>query len=123
MPRNRKLLGCYTARKINALRERGKRMSAARWNADRARRDAEEPERLRAIEETAIQNLPHKTGDPLGCLQWTDYRTGRVRRWIVRIGDRVDRVTIETPGNPPSKSHGWTWLTQKIRAHLCRPAP
>ena len=115
------MLGGYTARKINGLRDRGRKMAAARWSADRARLDAEEPERLMAMEEVSIQNLPHQLGDPLGCRQWTDYRTGRVRRWVIRIGDRADRVTIETPGNPPSKSHGWSWVMTKLRAHLCRP--
>lgn len=117
------MLTRYNRRKHNAMREKGKRMAAARWQAERARQNAEMPARIRELEGISIQNLPHRRGDPLGFLQWTDFRTGRVRRWIVRIGDRIDRVTIETPGNPPSKSHGWTWFTEKIRAHLCRPAP
>ena len=105
------MLTRYNRRKHNAMRERGKRMAAARWKAERDRQNAEMPARIRELEEIAIQNLPHRPGDPLGCLQWHDYRTGRVRRWIVRIGDQ------------PTASHGWTWLTEKIRAHLCRPAP
>jgi len=117
------MLTRYNRRKINAMRERGKRMAAARWKAERERQNAEMPARIRELEEIATQNLPHRPGDPLGCLQWHDFRTGRVRRWIVRIGDRRDRVTVETTGGQPTASHGWTWLTEKIRAHLCRPAP
>lgn len=116
------MLTSYNRRKHNAMREKGKRMAAARWKAERERRDADMPERIRGLEEIATQNLPHKQGDALGCLQWTDFRTGRVRRWIVRIGDRRDRVTVETPGNPPSQSHGWAWIMEKLRAHLCRPS-
>lgn len=59
-------------------------------------------------------------GDPLGCLQWTDFRTGKVRRWIVRIGDRSDRVTLETPSGKRTKSHGMAWMLEKIRAVILR---
>ena len=71
-----------------------------------------------ALEEIEIMNLPRKQWDALGCLQWTDFRTGRVRRWTVRIGDRRDRITVEAPGNAPSKSHGWTWFLTQLRKHL-----
>jgi hypothetical protein len=72
----------------------------------------------RALEEIEIQNLPRKQGDALGCLQWADFRTGKVRRWTVRIGDRSDRITVEAPGEHPSKSHGWTWFLTQLRKHL-----
>jgi hypothetical protein len=116
----------HTRRKlleIKAASERGRRMALARWAADRARRDAEEPDRMREIAAIAAENLPCDPGDPLGCLQWTDYRTGHVRRWIVRIGARRDQVTIESPGKPPTRSHGWAWVLTKLRKHLCRPQP
>ncbi len=103
MARSLKIHGSYTRRKIKALSERGKRMAAARWKLDQERRDAEMPERIREIKETEIQNLPRKQGDALGCLQWHDFRTGKVRRWTVRIGDRIDRVsrfTRQTPARP-----------------------
>jgi hypothetical protein len=72
----------------------------------------------RALEEIEIQNLPRKQGDALGCLQWTDFRTGRARRWAVRIGNRRGRITVEAPGDAPSKSHGWTWFLTQLRGHL-----
>jgi hypothetical protein len=110
--------------KHNSLRkkrtsERGRRMSNARWAADRERRDAEEPERVREIAEIDAINLPRKKGDVLGCLQWTDARTGKIRRWIIRIGDRSDRITAELPGMKPSKPHGWTWALNHLRPFLC----
>lgn len=110
--------GSYNQRKAKALSERGKRMAAARWETDRQRRDAEEPERLREIAEIEAQNLPRKQGDPLGCLQWTDFRSGKVRRWTVRIGDRIDRVTLHAPGGKQTPSHGWTWVMDHLRGFL-----
>jgi hypothetical protein len=83
-----------------------------------ARRMADLPARLREMEEIEIQNLPHRKGDALGCLQWSDFRTGKVHRWIVRIGKRVDRITVESPGGTPSTSHGWTWFLTQLRKHL-----
>jgi hypothetical protein len=72
----------------------------------------------RALAELETQNLPRHQGDPLGCLQWTDFRTGRVRRWIIRIGDRRDRITIQSPATSPSPSHGWTWFLTQLRKHI-----
>jgi hypothetical protein len=72
----------------------------------------------RALAETEIENLPRRQGDALGCLQWTDFRTGKARRWVVRIGDRADRITVESPGGKPSPSHGWTWFLTQLRKHL-----
>ena len=108
----------YTRRKINALRERGKRMAETRWKLDRARRDAEMPERIREIAEIEAENLPRKQGDALGTMQWTDFRTGKVRRWTVRIGDRIDRVTLESPAGKRTSSHGWTWIMDHLRGFL-----
>lgn len=110
----------YTRRKINALRERGKRMAAARWKLDRARREAEMPERIRELQEIEIENLPRKQGDPLGCLQWTDFRTGKVTRRIVEIGDRIDRIVIRQPDGTRSRSHGWTWFLEHFRKAVCQ---
>ena len=108
----------YTRRRIKALRERGRIMAAARWKLDRERRDAETPERIREITEIEAINLPRRKGDALGCLQWTDYRSGRVRKWIVRIGDRIDQVTLETPDGKRTQSHGWTWVMDHLRGFL-----
>jgi hypothetical protein len=112
MHRKRKLL------KINALRERGRRMAAARWKKDRARRDAEMPERMAELREIEIQNLPRKSGDIIGVMQWTDARSGQTRRWIIRIGDRRDQITISSPSGPPTKSHGWAWFFSNLRKRI-----
>lgn len=85
----------------------------------RERREAGMGERLREMAEIAAENLPRREGDAVGCLQWTDFRTGRVRRWVVRIGDRADRLTMETPGGTAGPSHGWAWILDRLRSHLC----
>ena len=94
------------------------RANKARWDADRQRRDADMPERLREIAEWDVQNLPRKQGDPLGSLQWADFRTGKVRRWTVRIGDRIDRITLESPDGRKTASHGWSWALDHLRGFL-----
>lgn len=99
--------------------ESSAKANKARWDADRVRRDAEMAERIREIEEREVMNLPRRRGDPIGCLQWTDFSAGKVRRWVVRIGDRIDRVTIESPGGKPTRSHGWTWVMDHLRGYLC----
>ena len=107
----------YTKRRIRALSERGKLMAAARWRADRARRDAEAQEIERYMAEIEAINLPRKQGDALGSLQWTDFATGKVRRWTVRIGDRTDRITLEM-GGKRTRSSGWTWALNHLRGFL-----
>ena len=108
----------YKRLRINALSERGKRMAAARWAKDRAERDAGQEERVLDIRRMEIDNLPRKSGDVLGVLQWTSASTGKVRRWVIRIGDRRDRITIEAPGEKRSQCHGWSWVMEKLRKHL-----
>lgn len=93
-------------------------MARARWAAERARVDALRPEIEAHLAEIHAWNLPKAEGDLLGTLQWTEARTGKVRRWYVRIGDRVDRITVEAPGGNRSGSHGWTWFLAKLRACL-----
>ena len=92
-------------------------MNKARWDADRARREEEMPERIRELAEYDVQNLPRKEGDALGCLQWHDFRTGKVRRWVIRIGDRSDRITAES-NNKVTKSHGWSWILTNLRKKI-----
>ena len=108
---HKKRRGLYSSQK-------SAQMNKARWDADRARRDAEEPERIRELAEIEIANLPRRQGDPLGCLQWHDFRSGKVRRWTVRIGDRADRVTLHAPDGRATDSHGWSWVMSHLRGFL-----
>jgi len=100
-------------------REKARQMSRARWAADRAKRDEEEPARVRALAEVEAINLPRKAGDVLGVLQWTDAATGKVRRWRVQRGSRADQVTLAMAGGKPTGSHGWTGVLNQLRGHLC----
>ena len=93
-------------------------MGIASQRVQREKRMADLHERMRELEEIEVQNLPRRAGDALGCLQWTDYRTGRVRKWIVRIGSRRDQVTAHTPDGRTTLSHGWTWLMNHLRSKL-----
>jgi len=101
-----------------ARSERGKRMARARWDADRARRDAAEPARLAEIADIHATNLPRSKGDVLGSLQWTCARSGKVRRWVVRIGSRCDQVTVEAKDGRRSSSMGWARLLNSLRGYL-----
>ena len=108
----------YRKQRAERKRLRFSAMGKASQRVQAERRMADAPARLREMAEWDAQNLPRKKGDALGCLQWTDFRTGKVRRWTVRIGDRRDRITVEAPGDALSKSHGWTWFLTQLRKHL-----
>ena len=101
----------HSKRRAKYSRERAQRMAKARWDADRARRDAEEPERIR---ELAAHPLIQQ-GDAIGVLEFRCIPSGLVRRWRVLRGDRVDRVILETPDGRRSKSHGWTRILNSLR--------
>lgn len=70
------------------------------------------------MQEIAMMNLPRAQGDVLGVLSWHDAASGKVRRWVVRIGDRADRITVEAPGGVATKSHGWAWFFGRLRMAL-----
>ncbi len=106
--------------KIKASSERGRRMARARWDAHNARIEAGIPERIRELAMIEAENLPRKQGDMLGDMQWFDARTGKARRWVIRIGDRADRITVEYPGASATQSHGWTWFMNELRSKICR---
>ncbi len=110
--------GGYTARRIKALRERGRMMANARWDRHRELTEATAPAKLRDLAETAAINLPRNQGDPIGLLQWTDFRSGKVRQWTLRIGDRADRYTMPAPDGRATASHGWTWILNHLRGFL-----
>lgn len=93
-------------------------MGKASQRVQQERRMVGIEDRLREMAEWDVQNLPRKQGDALGCLQWTDFRTGRVRRWTVRIGDRIDRVTLHCPDGRQTDSHGWSWIMTHLRGFL-----
>jgi hypothetical protein len=93
-------------------------MARRRWEMDRARRDAEEPEWRRELAEIEAENLPRMAGDVLGSLTWHDHRSGRVRRWTVLVGERRDQVVLRAADGRRTGSHGWTWVLDHLRGYL-----
>ena len=92
----------------------GRKLAKARWAKDRARRDAEEPARLRELElARIIGEGPIEPGQYVGTLQWSDH-TGKVRRWTVRRGDRAGRISVDRVAGPKTV----TWITDRLRRHL-----
>lgn len=98
--------------KMSAMGKASQRVQAAK------RMERVTPEYLRDMEEIEIANLPRKKGDALGSLQWTDFRTGKVRRWTVRIGARRDQITLHSPDGRGTGSHGWSWVMDHLRGYL-----
>jgi hypothetical protein len=98
----------YRKQRAERKRLRMSAMGKASQRVQADRRMEHMAERLREMAEWDVQNLPRKQGDALGCLQWTDFGTGKVRRWTVRIGSRrcpikkprLDVVSHSTPQAP-----------------------
>ena len=108
----------YRKQRAERKRLRFSAMGKASQRIQAERRMIDLPERIREMAEWDVQNLPRKQGDAIGCLQWTDFRTGRVRRWTVRIGSRIDQITMESPDGRKTKSTGWTWALTHLRGFL-----
>lgn len=102
------------------MRENARRRANVRWTKDRARRDAEAPGRERELAIIEAENLPRREGDAVGVLQWTNLATGQVRRWTLRMGDRADRFTVETADGRATRSHGLTWIFDKLRMNILK---
>lgn len=113
MPRNR------WQHKRRLASEKASKMGIASQKAQRERREADAPERLRELAEIEVMNLPRNPGDAFGCLQWTDFRTGQVRRWVAVIGTRRDQVILRAPDGRETGSHGWAWALNHLRGYLC----
>jgi len=108
----------YRKQRADRKRPRFSAMGKRSQQVQAERRMADAGERIRELAEIEAINLPRKRGDALGSLQWHDFRTGRVRRWTVRIGDRGDRITLESPDGRKTQSHGWTWALDHLRKFL-----
>lgn len=65
-------------------------------------------------------NPPYSEGDSLGSLTWHNHRTGRITRWIVERGPRLNNYRLRSPDGRKSKPHGMSWMIEKIRAVILR---
>lgn len=98
------------------IRESRSKAAKARWDKDRDRRDAEEPERIREMElQRVLGEGPAEVGDFLGTLSWHG-ADGIKRKWIVRQGKVRNRIRIDGT----KRDHGWSWLFDKLRKHCAR---
>jgi hypothetical protein len=98
--------------------ETSRRANRVRWSDEN--RKQELTESARRFAEIQIENLPKTQGDVIGVLQWTEFRTGKVRRWTVKIGNRIDRITVETPQTKPTRSMGWSEFLTGLRKRLVK---
>jgi len=104
----------HSRRKSLASSALGRKKALARWAKDRARRDAEEPARLREMEiARIIGEGPIEQGQYVGTLEWRDH-TGKVRRWVIRRGSRSGSIQIDGIDSPKTV----TWLLDRLRQHL-----
>ena len=62
-----------------------------------------------------LANPAPGAGDTVGAIQWTDFRAGKVTRWTVLRGNRVNNRQLRTPDGRTSKPHGWSWIMAKLR--------
>lgn len=93
------------------MSERGKKSQAVQ----RVRREAAiTPEMLMNM--TANPSLG--PGSVLGSLQWSNAITGKVTRWAVLRGNRVNNYVLRTPDGRTSRPHGMAWILEKIRPIL-----
>lgn len=95
------------------MSERGKKSQAVQ----RARREAAiTPEML--MDMTA--NPPLVEGSVLGSLQWTNHITGKITRWTVLRGNRVNNYVLRSLDGRTSRPHGMAWMLEKLRPVLLR---
>ena len=59
-------------------------------------------------------------GDCLGSLTWHNHRTGKVTRWAVERGTRVNNYRLRSPDGRRSRPHGMAWMLARIRAIILR---
>lgn len=85
--------------------------------AQRARREAEmTPEILLDM----AANPPPRPGDAIGAIQYSNFRTGKVTRWTVLRGSRVNNYALRTPDGRTSRPHGWGWILEHLRPILLK---
>ena len=65
-------------------------------------------------------NPRYSEADSLGSITWHNHRTGRVTKWIVERGPRLNNYRLRSPDGRKSKPHGMAWLLEKMRAVILR---
>ncbi len=65
-------------------------------------------------------NPYYREGDSLGSLTWHNHRSGRVTKWVVERGPRLNNYRLRSMDGRKSKPHGMAWMMEKIRAVILR---
>ena len=95
---------------MSAMGKASQRVQAARRMAKMT------PEILMGL----ASNPRYSEGDSLGSITWHNHRTGRVTKWIVERGPRLNNYRLRSPDGRKSKPHGMAWMLEKIRAVILR---
>lgn len=69
-----------------------------------------------------LANPPVTDGDAIGSLEWRNFLNGKVTRWTVLRGNRVNNYRLRSPDGRKSKPHGLAWLLAKVR-HIILNSP
>jgi hypothetical protein len=95
---------------MSAMGKASQRVQASRRMAEMT------PEVLQEI----ASNPRYAEGDSLGSITWHNHRSGRVTRWVVERGPRINNYRLRSPDGRKSKAHGMAWMLEKIRAVILR---
>lgn len=97
------------------LSEAGRKAARVRWDADRKRRDAEEPARVceAEIAEVTGEGRALRPGEYFGTIEYRE-RSGKVHRITLRQGKRKNSFQIDGCEN----EHGKTWVLDKLRRKI-----
>lgn len=96
---------------------RQQRKERNRLRYSRMGKRSQEVQRERRMADITSEDI----ADPpptIGSLQWHDFRTGKVHRWTVLRGDRIDQVILRAPDGRQTQPHGWTWIMDHLRGYL-----
>ena len=107
----------YTRQRRRALSLRMSAMGKKSQAIQRARRESSvTPEMLLDL----AANPPLVRGDPLGAIQFANFRTGKIRRWTMLRGTRADNYQLRTPDGRTSRPHGLAWILNHLRPIILR---
>ena len=105
-------------------RQRARAKSLRMAELGRKSQAARAARRMAAIDPADLADLlstvPMNDGTPLGSLQWHNFRSGKIIRWTVLRGNRVNNYRLRTPDGRSSLAHGLSWLLTKVRRVILR---
>lgn len=97
--------------KFSAMGKESQRVQAAR-------RMAEMSDRAREQAEIESLNYPRREGDAMWGIRITNYATGKVWKWTLRIGKRKNQVTMHAASGKATGSVSMTWIMAHLRGYL-----